>query len=232
MALSPHKLLNSEALQKLTERDSDDFASLARKLVQSRPKATIRSTALLQAVEKVFGDREYSAAICSQLVAMATIRRIEAKEISEVYDNIVRTMLINGLSEDQQAWYKKIRNSFLDLLGLESVRLVAKTLHLSTDYSDVMLSSNVITDIRPVFDNDRSEVLGGVVTQTLRIHYVGGDSPYNEQEISLSLDRDDIDKLIKELEKAKNKSKSAKEFLAAAVGDNVLVSGEDTYGFD
>lgn len=232
MAASPDRLLNSSALQELSTMPEADFEESAKRFLRDDHVVTIRSKILLERLSTAFENEEYARALSTQLIAIATIRRIEAIDIEKAYDRIVDSMKLNGVDSDAQNWFRRVRQSFLGLLNGTSVRLVAKALHLSTDYSEVFLNANVVTDIRPVFSNPRDEVVGGVVTQTLRVHFITGDRDMQEQEISLALDADDIEKLIIELTKAKNKSSAVKEFLSSAIEDNYFVVGEETYGFD
>ncbi len=211
--------------------DGDKFDKLARSLIKSNRVPTIRSNVLMELIVSHFVEREYAAALCSQLIAIATVRRIQAQEIEDVYDSVVKSMTVNDLSDENEIWYRDRRPVFLDLLRLDSVRLVAKTLHLSTDYTDILIRSNLVTDIRPVFSSTRDTIFGAVVTQSLRLHYLSSDGSRSEKELSLALDADDIEKLISELEKAKLKSKTTAQFLDSKLNGNVLVLGDDKYGF-
>lgn len=235
MASSPERLMNADALESLTERDSERFISEANKFLALKHPTTIRSHVLLEQMSNSFGDREYSRALCTQLVAIATIRRIESGTVEETFDKIAASMKTNGISEDARNWFARVRGEFNSLLKSQNVRLVAKALHLSTDYQDLYTNANIVTDIRPVFDSldqdVRENVVGGMITQSLRIYFISGERNIKEQEISLSLDIDDIEKLIKELNKAKSKSDAAKRFLGEKLSENAFVVGEDTYGF-
>lgn len=232
MAASPTNLLNSDALEKIASSDPKYFEKCAKRVVSDDKSPTVRSSTLVDRFEAIFQDREYAAALCSQLIAIATIRRIENESIEAIFDTILRSMRINGVSDAARSWFESSRDAVLSMLSMKSVRLVAKTLHLSVDYSDLFVSGNIVTDIRPVFDIGRASVVGGIVCQNLRIHYVSGDGTTGEHEISLALDVDDIDKMIAELEKAKRKSMAAAEFLKNSLADNVFILGEDRYGFN
>lgn len=231
MALSPMSLVKAEALKALSSLKPEEFDDAASRYLASSESPTIKATILLDRFAEVFGDRKYSAALCSQLVAFATIRRIEASTIEDVFGTIVGSMHANGLDSGVQDWFNDCREAFLKLAESSSVRLVAKALHLTTDFSEIMIGANIITDIRPVFANDRDEVIGGVVLHNLRLHYISGNGKLGEEELSLALDVDDISKLIDELEKAKKKAEASASFLAESLKGNVVVAGEDRYGF-
>lgn len=231
MAGSPQNLLNSAALSEIASVDGKIFASAIKEIIALDQEPTVRSTMLFERVNRVFRDSDYAAAVCSQSVAMATIRRLNGDDISTIYDNVVESMVMNDLDSTTQSWFQENRDSFLKMLESKSVRLVAKALNLSVDFSEVLVSANIVTDIRPVFDIGRASVVGGIVAHTFRVHYISGDGRTGEQELSLAIDSDDIEKLIKELEKAQRKSKAAKEFVSTSLKGNAFISGEDRYGF-
>ncbi|MGR3452533.1 hypothetical protein [Pseudooceanicola sp.] len=231
MAGYPAHLLKSEALAAISAMDSDQFVRASRAVISDDDPPTVRSLHLLKIFASAFGNEDYASALCSQLVAIATIRRIDAAPIEDTFDLIVSSMPQNAIGEAGQDWFRQHRDTFLKLLRMKSVRLVAKSLHLSTDFADLFVRSNIVTDIRPIFDGDRNGITGALITQTLRLHYISGDGASGEQEISLGLDSDDIEKLIGELKKAQKKAEASKKFLQNTLDDNVFAVGEDRYGF-
>lgn len=232
MANTTNQFLSPAALSKISEMPAEDFVRRTQKFVEAGHPRTVRSGVLFAQINESFQDELYSRALCSQLVAIATIRRIEALEIEHAFDQVVGSMQLNKLPEATEHWFREVQDSFVQLLNENSVRLVAKALHLSTDYSDLLVGANIVTDIRPVFSGDRAEVIGGMVSHILRLHFINGERNSNEQEFSLALDMDDVQKLISELSKCQSKSEAAKKFLGASLRENAFVIGEDTYGFD
>lgn len=140
-------------------------------------------------------------------------------------------MEVGEFPEGTKDWYAAARGHLVRLFDCDGIRLPAKALHLSTDYSQVFTSANVITDVRPVFDGARDDLVGAVVVQTLRVHYVGNGGDQGHQELSLALDIDDIEKLIKELKKALKKSETAKREFGDKLESEIFVIGEEKYGF-
>ncbi len=176
-------------------------------------------------------NEEFSRALCAQLVSLATFRRVQKIDASELIDLLFSGMEKAEFSSEMMEWFENARQSFEGLLKCEAVKLPSKALHLSTDFQQLFAAANIVTDVRPVFDEDRKSVAGAIVVQTLRIRFVESGGTDVQKEMSLALDSDDIDKLIAELEKAKQKAECAKERFSENTDDDVFVVGEETYGF-
>ncbi|MGR3792355.1 hypothetical protein [Vannielia sp. SX4] len=192
---------------------------------------SIRVSSLLKEILRITGEDEVSRALCSQLVSLATFRRTEKVSEAEVIDGLIEGIAHAELPEAVHEWFVSCRDDLIQLLQCPSIKLPAKALQLSTDYEKVFESGNVVTDVRPVFDDDREAMMGAIIGQVLRIHYLTDGSQGRPQEISLALDLDDIEKLIAELEKSRTKAESAKQQLSSISGSEIFVVGEETYGF-
>lgn len=224
------KPAQAEALQAIAKMSPERFSKLA-DLLWGQDSPSIKATQLLEVVRNFSGDEDFSDAFCTQLISLAMFRRVEKIEPEELFDSLFGGMENAGFSEETRDWYTKIRPDFVRLLNCDSVRFPAKALHLSTDHEQLFVSANVVTDVRPVFDGDRSELVGAVVVQTLRAHYLAAGGEQGKQQVSLALDIDDIQKLIDELEKALLKAQTAKNEFGKKTGKDIFVVGEETYGF-
>lgn len=218
------------ALKKIAEIPSQQFAKLAA-LVAEQSKPSIRATEFLRLIRDSLGDEKLAATFCQQMLSLATFRRVHRIGSEELVDNLLEGMAVGDFPADVRDWYDAARGDLIRLFECDGVRLPAKALHLSTDYAQMFTSANVITDVRPVFDGARDDLVGAVVVQTLRLHYVGNGGVQGEQELSLALDIDDIEKLIDELNKALKKSETAKRQFGEKLESEIFVVGEETYGF-
>ena len=221
----------SEAAKALASLSVSDFEALAKNLL-AQENVSVRVSALYQNVLNETGDPEFSRAFCYQLTNLAAVRRVQQSPIEDVLDNYISEIGRRHPSDDLSKWYFEARETLLALLSSAAIRLPAKALHLSTDFVDVFISSNVLTDIRPVFDNERNKIEGAVITQTFRIHYFSSDGSTTERELALAVDLDDIEKLMKELQSAKEKAEIAKKEFEKILSSGVFISGEETYGFN
>lgn len=219
-----------KALRVIAGVATDRFAAISKSLTdQSKP--SIRASGLLKAVKGLSDDEDFALALCSQMISLGTFRRVEKLAADDVFELLYEGMKVAEFSDENLKWFETSRLSFVNLLDSDCIRLPAKALFLSTDFEQLYTSASVVTDVRPVFDGERTDLAGAIVTQTLQVRYVGGSGKSEEKQVSLALDIDDIDKLIAELEKAKQKAQSAKERFGSATDTEIFVIGEETYGF-
>lgn len=99
------------------------------------------------------------------------------------------------------------------LLRVPSVSLAAKATSLLFENERSLLNSRILTDVRPVFDVATNDVGGGLIIQTLKLEYVS-EADNHPKEFFVSLDSDDIEDLINNLERAKLKADKLKELLS------------------
>ncbi|MBU2866055.1 hypothetical protein [Pacificibacter marinus] len=231
MSEPKYGLLSGDALQLIADRAVDSFEVEAQAFLSSRDKPSIRSGSLVNKLQKFFKDDDLAKALASQLVALAVMSRIERRSVEVVCADIISSLKYNSVDEKAQAWFEQKASVFTSLTSSDDVKLVAKTLHLGTDFPKLFTNAFILTDIRPIFDKTREAIAGGIVTQSIKIHYLSSEEGSDSHEITLSLDDDDIEKLLKELQKAKKKSKVAAKFVKSSLGENGFVLGEDSYGF-
>ena len=117
-----------------------------------------------------------------------------------------------------------IREPFKDLLSLDNVKIVAKALDLHYDYANLFQSARVVTDIRPLFDDDGTKIKAAVVSFTLRLYF---DNREGDHSLSLALDEADVQELMKQCERALVKAKTAKSLMERNRMP-ILVAGDDS----
>jgi hypothetical protein len=113
------------------------------------------------------------------------------------------------------------------LIEQASVKACAKALSLGYDYVNIFLDGNIITDIRPVFDEARKEIFGAIVAQTLRIQFRSR-SGYSD--FSIALDNEDVAELRDACEVALEKSRRAKTLIVEKCNLKAFIVGEETVG--
>jgi hypothetical protein len=227
-----------EALQTLSSVDAQKFNALASAVVNMK-KPSIRASALYNLVFDETKDTRFSKAFSSLFISLALFLRSEGVDASRIVDDL-RDALVDleresslqhsGLEISQ--WFSEVQSNIVSVLNSRAVILASKALDLSVDFDCLYTSANVVTDIRPVFDDSKLEVSGAIIAQTLRLHFVPDGPASGEKEISLALDYDDIVKLISELENAKLKAETLKKHFSQANTVEIFSIGEETYGFD
>ena len=108
--------------------------------------------------------------------------------------------------------FSNLQDSLGKLLTVPSISLAAKATDILFENERSLVSSRILTDVRPVFDCETNDISGGLVIHTLKLEYL----TENTKEFFVCLDSDDIDDLILNLERAKQKAEKLKHVLAAA----------------
>jgi hypothetical protein len=136
---------------------------------------------------------------------------------------------------DGNVWSKAEIDQFRDLkdvlcrlVGLPQIRLLSKALELSYDFANLLQRSNILTDIRPVFDDAATEIDGCVVTFTLRLRY---DNPSGAQSLSIAMDQSDVKSLLAQCERALAKAEVARD-RTSTLGIPARVWGSNDHASD
>jgi hypothetical protein len=161
---------------------------------------------------------------------------LEREKLTEVIDAIVSLTgaIINDRKEEQkeflesvvenaEAQFKKekydwdtFRQTIHGIADLEesSLGLILKTRSASIDRPLVLLSTEVISDIRPVFYTDSSkQPLVSAIIQSLRVQYMEN---REEKTSYFAIDMNDINTLIVQLEAARIRHETLREVLRKA----------------
>jgi hypothetical protein len=106
------------------------------------------------------------------------------------------------------------------LLQNATVQRFAKALTLRNEYERILTDTRILSDIRPVFDDDQENpsMRAAIVNHTLRFTYTAGDGERHESHFAL--DVDDLEKLKTQIERALKKDKASQRMVEAA---NVVV---------
>jgi hypothetical protein len=132
--------------------------------------------------------------------------------VNDVIQSILTVSLDEELiNEDQASQFGK-RIEYL--LNNRQLYLASKSEDLIFNYSNKYFSSRIVSDIRPVFNMDISEDPSAcLIIHNLNIHYQSQDEPFHK-DILVSLNSDDLNELIKVLERAQKKDLSIKKMIS------------------
>lgn len=102
----------------------------------------------------------------------------------------------------------KLRERLTRVLNIEALNIAAKAITLHLEHERVFCSARIITDARPVYGKDtKSEPAAMIITHSLKISYhQAGDS--GVKEFYVGLGSEDVEELIRVLERAKSKAQS------------------------
>ena len=215
-------------LKAISSLDSDVLTQLVT-AIATIPEQPLNPNDLEVVVKSVIGDATLVQVVMRQVLSLSGLRRnlqISSAEVIEGLDF--------GIENDQPTWtteelanWKRVRPILGELLSLRRIEIIAKAIELSYDYANLLRGARIVTDIRPVFDNDASSVVGAVVSFTLRITY---DSADGQHSISLALDNSDVEQLQRQCTRAINKAETARKLLdnRDSVEIPAIISGKST----
>jgi hypothetical protein len=94
-----------------------------------------------------------------------------------------------------------------------SLSITSKALDVLTDADRIFYSAKILTDVRPVFDDEGERIEAAVIIHNLRIHF-GQDSDHRD--FFVVLDTNDIKELRTVLDRADKKAESLQKLLSSA----------------
>ena len=99
-----------------------------------------------------------------------------------------------------------------ELLKLESVRTTIKAVDIAYEYANILMSSRIMTDIRPVFNDPGDQIVGAVVSFTMILSILNDE---NSQSLSIAVDSADLEALAKQCSRALLKAQTASQRLSS-----------------
>lgn len=158
-----------------------------------------------------------------QLLSLHGMRRQLDLTVDEVFAGLSSGLQESDWTEADFKKWESVAGTFKELFELPIIRLSAKALDLSYQHSHLFQRAQIITDVRPLFNNDASEVQGTIISHKLLIRF---DDIEGEHLLSFAVDERDIESLIRQCERALTKSVTVKTHLDKA-GLKTLVPGKD-----
>src|SRR5215210_3823930 len=100
-----------------------------------------------------------------------------------------------------------VRHGLAELLDVDKFMVIARAGNLSLENEHSLTDTRVITDIRPVFEeeNPKASPRGAVIVHTLKIRYRANNEV---REFFVTLDDNDVSELSEQLERASSKAES------------------------
>lgn len=139
----------------------------------------------------------------------------EDEDYEEIGDDVVTVCLQDKVITSDGT--NTLKNRVIILLKSEAIFYLNKARDLTTETSNLFLSSRVLTDIRPIFDlNAESQPKAGIITHNLHIHYQSSTAGLHH-DIYFTLNSDDISLLIDMLIRAEKKEEQL-EILISKTG--------------
>ena len=220
-------VLRSKQLQDLAvirDLGNSKIQAVIDKLSSIEP-APMRPYDLHRAILDILSTRDADI-LMRQLIPLYTIRRqrdLSAKDLIESLSSGI-SKAAPPWNEEQISRWKALEETLHKLFSLSIVWTVIKAMDLSFDYPQLLQNIKIMTDIRPIFNEEASEIQGSIITYTLRIYF---DSIGGSESLSIAMDENDVKKLKKICERALNKAQTAKSFMQKADIKRTVISGEE-----
>ena len=199
---------NSKELRQLSKVAEEDWVQLIKIFGDVKPNP-LRRSELNDLVSDVLNEED-AAVLLRQLLGFGKLQRdldASSDEIIKAVEDAAKDAAWS--SEEIEAW-KGAAGQFQSLLDCDATHAVVKAVDLALDHQRLYQTARILTDIRPVFDDDRDNFLGAVVHNILRIKFFEGGG---SKDVTFVLSEEDIFKLRDSCERALKKSKLARNLL-------------------
>lgn len=187
-----------DAIARILNLQPDDAAQLLERLTECGTS----SAAMIDVLDQVVGDGSHA---LRALVNFAVFPRRFGIPIDEVEPIIKKSF---GAPDSIFPLAK--------LMSLKALTQFAKALDLRNVYENILHTSRILTDIRPVFDDDEieDEVEAAMVNHILQLKYRTGEG--DSRELHLAVDATDLRALQKQIDRALKKEQAGNSFIKRA----------------
>ena len=158
-----------------------------------------------------------------QLLSLHGLQRQLNLDSEEIFGGLTSGLQESSGDKSEVARWESVSAIFRELFELPIVRISAKALDLSYQHSHLLQRSQIITDIRPLFDNEATTIQGTIISHKFLLRY---DDIEGEHLLSLAVDEKDLKSLIKQCQRALQKSEVVKKRLEQAEL-KTLIPGEE-----
>lgn len=189
---------------------------------------TVALSELRALINTALNSKDEAYTLSRQLVAMANYCRTWNEMPEDAYRDVLAG-LGKRVAEEEMESLTDVSDVIVKLISDKSVRATSKALDLAYDYTNLYQFANIITDIRPVFDEQKVNIIGAVVSQTLRLRYQADRESKN---MSLAMDNEDVAALRDACEDALKKAESTRQFMKKEDRLSVFIAGEESYSND
>jgi len=214
------------ALTVLRELGSDGITRLAQAI--RAEKVLLRIDELQKIIAPVLGQD--ADVVGEVLVGLSLVQR-RGRGPEAIIDDLTETLESRSeelspawADEDFERW-SLLREPLVALFSAEPLLTVGKALDLQFAHTNILSDTQVVTDMRPVFDSAGESPLAVLVSHTLCLRYL---DEGRRERLSIALDHDDLVQLVRACERAMKKESSLK----ATFGDllRTEIAGENAEG--
>ncbi len=219
--MSERSILTGEQVShfdRILSLDPRDFAKILRRLKAVR-QFPVSPSGLRDLIGNALTSEKRSEegnaikALANILMGMGTVVSRGMTEIESYLDAIRADLKAAWASEPAkiERW-DRIRPPLVEMLSTKPVRTTVKALDIAYEYANLLQFSRIMTDVRPVFNEDGDEVEGAVVAFTLRMNLLNAG---HSQSLSIALDALDLRLLLEQCERALQKAETVRNYFSS-----------------
>ena len=199
------------AIRSLSQLSAEDFKTLLKALEQAKPAAAPHlfwkhvaklATTISPSIIEIIVDELFAMHLALEVAPISTEQF--AKKLS---DDVFSEQKL-PIDETDRDILKDRLTKLFELKA--SLGLTAKALDILTDAQHLFYTAKILTDIRPVFNEEGKVIEAAVIVHNLLIHY--GDAG-DHKNFFVNMDTDDIKQLRAVLDRADQKAKTLQALL-------------------
>lgn len=139
--------------------------------LDSLPRETFSAKELSTALCKVL-PKGSARALARLLIVLGTYCRRHGVETEAAVGAFDRGLTFSNWTDEQKSiWEHQLKSALTRLVNAEGVHILSKVIDLAIENANTFDTSAVISDIRPILDDDRDGIIGALVSQTLSIAF-------------------------------------------------------------
>jgi hypothetical protein len=206
LAVSEQSGLDLERISEI----SPETITAALRVLETRERPIISPNTLRSVLAPTVGA-DVAGILVRQLLSLGLLSTRKGQDIDEIVESLTLGLRKKWDSDRKEylAKWSKLKSKFAELLRSHHVLCAAKAFDLSYDFEHILHSARIITDIRPVFNIEKTEIIGTIICNRLRLVYHDNDA---QKSISIAISEDDLQALVEECEKARTKIDLARRF--------------------
>lgn len=164
--------------------------------------------------------------IVRQLISLQSLMARLGIGPDEFYDALTESLEVDASDDWKKrnlGLWKEARGTIVSILGpTNPLQLFEKALRLAGEYQNILHFSNIITDLRPIFDEAGSDIVQMQVQHSLGIEY---DDGQRRTKVFFALDSADIANLKRVCERAQAKEITLRDKIKTFAGA-ITIPGE------
>jgi hypothetical protein len=216
----------------ITDRQSRDLkkvASIAPEKLSAALDQLSKSSGILlgpRPLRKLLAKsvgKDDSRVLADHLLGLAGLLRSSESSKDDLIEALNREIERKWEPEELENW-ETTSTLVLRLVDHERIRISAKSVELAFNYANILAHADLLTDIRPVFDDAHKNIQGTIIAHTLRLRTY---SEGKQKSVSIMLDVNDVDRIAELCAEAKKKAEVAKRAMISKCRFHASVIGED-----